>query len=62
MDAKQKTNNDYPIGYLCQVIKDKIFTDEKHIKMFSGLNLANLEKTEKEIINKRRAMQKEICN
>lgn len=54
--------SDIPIGFVCRVLSDKIFVDEKHIKMFSGLNLTNFEKTEKEIISKRRAMQKEFCN
>lgn len=47
--------------YLCFVLKDKVKTDSMHLRVFNHLNLTNFQKTEKEIINKRRQMINEIC-
>ena len=58
MEAQKPISKEKNLDYICFVLKDKIKTDSVHLKsIFSGHGLTDLEKSEHEIINKRRLEQ-----
>ena len=62
METEKQITTEKSHEYICFVLRENITRDEVHLRsVFTGHGLTNLEKSEKEIINKRRQMENEIC-